>query len=244
MYNKKCPYKRKKRPQQTGFAVAGAKEKGGRTIGENMEKEKQEERIRALAEEMKAGGLKEMYQEVIWDVIPQINEVNRRLSQECGRPVMDNITWRVKTPESIVNKLERKGREVSLACAMETLNDLAGIRVVCFFQDDVYRMAKAIRKIPGLRILKVKNYIAKPKASGYRSIHVIAQVLHHEEQIRVEIQVRSVAMNYWAILDHQLCYKNEKKDAARLKKELKACAVDIAEIDKRFLKLRKQIEKL
>ncbi len=209
-----------------------------------MGKENQEEKIRRMETEMKACQVREMCQEVIWDVIPQINEVNRMLSEECGRLVMDNITWRVKTPESIVHKLERKGREVSLACAMETLNDLAGIRVVCSFQDDVYRMAKAIRKIPGLRILKVKNYIAKPKASGYRSIHVIAQVLYHEERIRVEIQVRSVAMNYWAILDHQLCYKNEKKETARLKKELKDCAIAIAEIDKRFLKLRKEIEKL
>ena len=73
---------------------------------------------------------------------------------------------------------------------------------------------------------------------------MIGEVLHNEETVRVEIQVRSVAMNYWAILDHQLFYKNEKKDTEKLRRELKACAIDIAEIDKRFLKLRKQIEKL
>ena len=73
---------------------------------------------------------------------------------------------------------------------------------------------------------------------------MIGEVLHNEETVRVEIQVRSVAMNYWAILDHQLFYKNEKKDTGKLRRELKACAIDIAEIDKRFLKLRKQIEKL
>ena len=203
-----------------------------------------EQKKRKLEQELNESGLKAVYAEVIWDIIPEINEVSRRISAECGRQVMDNITWRIKTPESIAYKLKRKNREISLDCALETLNDLAGIRVVCPFQDDVYRMAKAIRKIRSLKVIKVKNYISHPKASGYRSIHVIGEVLHNEEKVRLEIQVRSVAMNYWAILDHQLFYKNEKRDTEKLRRELKACAIDIAEIDKRFLKLRKQIEKL
>ena len=203
-----------------------------------------EQKKRKLEQELNESGLKAVYAEVIWDIIPEINEVSRRISAECGRQVMDNITWRIKTPESIAYKLKRKNREISLDCALETLNDLAGIRVVCPFQDDVYRMAKAIRKIRSLKVIKVKNYISHPKASGYRSIHVFGEVLHNEEKVRLEIQVRSVAMNYWAILDHQLFYKNEKKDTEKLRRELKACAIDIAEIDKRFLKLRKQIEKL
>lgn len=188
--------------------------------------------------------LHQICSEIIWDVIPEINEINQRLSRECGHQVMENMTWRVKSPDSIACKLKRKNREISLECALETLNDLAGIRVICSFQDDVYRMAKAIRKIPGLKIVKIKNYITHPKPSGYRSIHIIIEVLHNEENVRMEIQVRSVAMNYWAILDHQLCYKNEKKGTEKLRKELKSCAVAIAEIDKKFLKLRKQIEKL
>ena len=203
-----------------------------------------EQKKKQLEQELNESGLKEVYGEVILDIIPEINEISRRISAECGRQVMDNISWRIKTPESIACKLRRKNREISLDCALETLNDMAGIRVVCPFQDDVYRMAKAIRKIKSLKVIKVKNYISHPKSSGYRSIHVIGEVLHNEETVRVEIQVRSVAMNYWAILDHQLCYKNEKKDTEKLRRELKACAIDIAEIDKRFLKLRKQIEKI
>lgn len=203
-----------------------------------------EEKKEALARELEESGLKKIYTEVIWDIIPEINEISQRLSMKMGRQVMDNISWRIKTAESIAHKLKRKKRELSLDCAVRTLNDMVGIRIVCPFQDDVYRMAKEIRKIPGLKTIKVKNYITRPKESGYRSIHVIAEVLRKEENVRVEIQIRSVAMNYWAILDHQLCYKNEKKGTDRLRKELKACAIDIAEIDKRFLKLRKQIEKL
>ena len=203
-----------------------------------------EQKRRQLEQELEESGLKKIYSEVIWDIIPEINEISQRLSMEYGRQIMDNISWRIKSPESIAFKLKRKNREISLECAVSTLNDMAGIRVVCPFQDDVYRMAKEIRRIPGLTIIKVKNYISHPKSSGYRSIHVIAEALHGEEKVRVEIQVRSVAMNYWAILDHQLCYKNERKETEKLRKELKACAIDIAEIDKRFLKLRKQIEKL
>ncbi len=203
-----------------------------------------EQKKKQIEQELEESGLKNIYSEVIWDIIPEINEVSRRISAECGRQVMDNVTWRIKSPESIANKLRRKNREISLDCALRTLNDMAGIRVVCPLQDDVYRMAKAIRKLPGLKVIKVKNYISHPKASGYRSIHVIVEALHNEETVRVEIQVRSVAMNYWAILDHQLCYKNERKETEKLRRELKACSIDIAEIDKRFLKLRKQIEKL
>ena len=83
-------------------------------------------------------------------------------------------------------------------------------------------------------MIKVKNYISHPKASGYRSIHVIGEVLHNEEKVRLEIQVRSVAMNYWAILDHQLFYKNEKKDTEKLRRELKACAIDMRRLTSVF----------
>lgn len=209
-----------------------------------MKEKRWEEKKTVLAKELEESGLKKIYTEAIWDIIPEINDISQRVSIKVGRQVMDNISWRIKTPESIANKLKRKNREISLDCAVRTLNDMAGIRVVCPFQDDVYRMAKEIRKMPGLKVIKVKNYIAHPKASGYRSIHIIVEVLRNEDTIRVEIQIRSVAMNYWAILDHQLCYKNEKKGTDKLRKELKDCAMEIAEIDKRFLKLRKQIEKL
>lgn len=196
---------------------------------------------------MEKCNLNKTYSDIIWDIIPELNEINRRLSIECGRQVMDNLTWRVKSPESIVKKLKRKNREISLECAVATLYDIAGIRVICSFQDDVYRMAKAIEELPGVHVVKMKNYIAHPKDSGYRSIHIILEVPYREEQKYVEIQIRSVAMNYWAILDHQLFYKNEKtdkKEIEKIRKELKSYAIAIAKIDKKFLKIRKRIEKL
>ena len=109
-------------------------------------------------------------------------------------------------------------------------------------------MTKEIRKIPEMKIKKVKDYIAHPKSSGYRSIHIIIELPYNEDQtIGLEIQVRSAAMNYWATLDHQLSYKHklgDPKETEKIRKELKSYAMDIAEIDKKFLKLRKKIDKL
>ncbi|MDO4491680.1 MAG: GTP pyrophosphokinase [Lachnospiraceae bacterium] len=200
-----------------------------------------EEQIRQQMEEQ---GLREQFTEVVDKLVEEIQKINIRLSKKCNRQIMDNIIWRIKSPDSIVRKLQRKGLDVSLECAKKSLNDLVGIRIICSFQDDVYRMAKAIKKMTDFKIVKEKNYIANPKASGYRSIHLIGSVQNGEGDITVEIQIRSVAMNYWAILDHQLCYKNEKKEVEFIRKELKDYAVAIAKIDKKFFKLRKMIEKL
>lgn len=166
------------------------------------------------------------------------------IEEQC-QLLIDEMMPQIKSPESIVEKLHRKNREVSLDKAVETLRDLAGIRVICSFQDDVYRVAGAIKNLPGYELVKEKNYINKPKASGYRSIHLILRPANTAYDINyIEIQVRSAAMNYWAILEYQLCYKNEKKGAERIRKELKECAIDIAKIDKKMLKLRKEIEKI
>jgi putative GTP pyrophosphokinase len=184
----------------------------------------------------------------IQPLLLEIQMIDQRLSGKIGRPIVEYTKWRIKSPESIAKKLKRKNRELSFVCAKNTLNDLVGIRVICSFYDDVFRVAKEIKKISGLKVIKVKDYISHPKASGYRSIHIIAELPYsHVDTIRLEIQVRSAAMNYWATLDHELGYKNEKasrEEAKKIKKELRKCAIDIAQIDMRFQKLRDRIEKL
>ena len=179
--------------------------------------------------------------------VKQMGSTGTKLQKEVAamEEAMKQHHIEEQCPESIVEKLHRKNREVSLDKAVETLRDLAGIRVICSFQDDVYRVAGAIKNLPGYELVKEKNYINKPKASGYRSIHLILRPANTAYDINyIEIQVRSAAMNYWAILEYQLCYKNEKKGAERIRKELKECAIDIAKIDKKMLKLRKEIEKI
>ena len=196
------------------------------STGTKLQKE-----VAAMEEAMKQHHIEEQCQLLIDEMMPQIKRLGRSLSGTYH--------------QSIVEKLHRKNREVSLDKAVETLRDLAGIRVICSFQDDVYRVAGAIKNLPGYELVKEKNYINKPKASGYRSIHLILRPANTAYDINyIEIQVRSAAMNYWAILEYQLCYKNEKKGAERIRKELKECAIDIAKIDKKMLKLRKEIEKI
>ena len=208
--------------------------------GTQLEKE-----VAAMEEAMKQHNIEENCQKLIDGLMPQIKDMERTLYGTYHRNIIEYSTSRIKTPESIVEKLHRKNREVSLNKAIETLRDLAGIRIICSFQDDVYRVAGAIKQLPGYELVKEKNYITKPKSSGYRSIHLILRPTKTTSNIKcIEVQVRSAAMNYWAILEHQLCYKNEKKGAERIRKELKECAIDIAKIDKKMLKLRKEIEKI
>ncbi len=191
-------------------------------------------------------GIVETCRGMINDIVPRLDAIKDGLAKKYGRPIVQYITARVKTPESTLNKLIQKKRAQTLERAMETFHDLAGIRVVCTFYDDVYRVVKAIRKIPELRVIKVKDYIAHPKPSGYRSIHIITEV-PLRGKIRMEIQVCSAAMNYWAMLDHELSYKlklGDSQELRRMEKELKSCSFEIKDIDKKFLEIRKQIERL
>ncbi|MCD8299964.1 MAG: GTP pyrophosphokinase [Clostridiales bacterium] len=190
--------------------------------------------------------LEDTCQAMIDAVMPSLDQIKEGMEKKYGRPVIQYITSRVKTPESTLNKLVRKGREETLEKAVETFQDLAGIRVVCTFYDDVYRVVRAIRKIPDIRIIKTRDYIATPKASGYRSIHIVSEV-PAVGKIKMEIQVCSAAMNYWAILDHELGYKLNMSDSPELKhiqKELRSFSFDIKDIDKKFLEIRKKIERL
>lgn len=180
-----------------------------------------------------------------------VAEYNKRFEQLHGRSAVDSVSSRIKSAESVAGKLERKGYEISYTNAVHRLNDLAGIRVVCSFRDDVYSMADYLMQCPKLKIVKVKDYIKKPKSSGYQSIHLIVDVDYplgwDGETVRVEIQIRTVAMNYWAKLDHQLCYKAGEKrsgEIAGIRQELRRYAEEIAKIDQKMLVLRKKIEAL
>lgn len=191
--------------------------------------------------------LNEVGNDIIQSLLPELQKIIDRLSKKKQRMIVEHIYWRVKSSESITNKLIRKKKEVSLNTAIQSLHDILAIRIVCPFQDDVYSVCKAITTQESLNIdiKNVKDFIAHPKSSGYRSIHIITTV-HNEKlgDIDLEIQIRSVAMNYWAILDHQLYYKNENKKTQELKEELRGYAIEIANIDKKFYKIRKQIEQL
>ena len=188
------------------------------------------------------------YQYAIDVMLAKLHMIDADLTEKNDRPLIRNLCSRIKTTDSVVKKLERKGREVTFETAVKTLNDIAGVRVVCYFSDDIYQIADAIRRQKDFAIIKEKNYIKKPKKSGYQSLHLIVEVpvvyLDKTIPVRVEVQIRSVAMDYWAQLDTQMCYKKSAGGVEAVEKATKQYADVIAGVDKKMLELRKKIEKM
>ena len=188
------------------------------------------------------------YQYAIDVMLTRLRMIDADLTEKNERPLIRNLCSRIKTAESIVKKLERKEREVTFETAVNTLNDIAGVRVVCYFADDIYQIADAVRRQKDFTIVKEKNYTRKPKKSGYQSLHLILEIaipFQKENQwIKLELQLRTAAMDYWANLDHQLRYKRGQKQAAVINEELQQCASVITQLDQKMLDIRKKIDKI
>lgn len=178
----------------------------------------------------------------------KLQMIQDELSEEYGRMIVSNICSRIKTADSICKKLQKKGYKCTFAEATEKLNDMIGVRVTCFFEDDIYEIVKRISAHEDVTVVKEKDYIQKPKSNGYHSFHLIVEVPVYSdagcEWKRVEIQFRTVAMDFWAQLDYQLCYKREISGAQGedIQKELKKYAEEIARMDKNMMRIRKEIE--
>ena len=193
-------------------------------------------------------GLMTRYDCAIREVRTKFEVLNEELSYKAGRNPIESITSRVKKPVSIVGKLKRLGKPVTIDAISEYLNDVAGIRVVCSFIDDIYKVAEMLAGQDDITVLQIKDYIRKPKPNGYRSYHMIVEVpvffSEGKQMMRVEIQLRTVAMDFWASLEHQMNYKKESADRPEIAAELKSCAETIAATDARMLGIRKRIESL
>lgn len=176
----------------------------------------------------------------------KLKMINIKLEQKYARAVIRNIDSRIKSYDSIKKKLERKGCEVSKAAAAEKLNDIAGIRAVCFFVDDVYEIAAHLKKQEDLKLLKEKDYIKKPKKNGYQSLHLIMQVPFFEGEkctyIKIEVQLRTAIMDSWAELDNQLCYKKDFLNTEYAEEELREYSALVVKMDQQMLHLRRQIK--
>ena len=176
----------------------------------------------------------------------KIKIIGEQLEHKYNREVIQNVSQRIKTPESIYAKMIRKGLKPDFSVAKEKLNDLIGIRIVCLFVDDVYEIAEMLKNQKDLTLIKEKDYIAKPKKSGYMSLHLIMKVPvcidNKIETKTVEIQIRTTGMDFWSVLEYQLLYKKNVKGADKIGKELKGYSDEIASLDRKMLKLRKRIE--
>lgn len=158
---------------------------------------------------------------------------------------IEHIKSRIKTPESIVKKLKRHGYESTIDNMVKHINDIAGIRVICSFTSDIYRIAEMIGEQKDIRVIGVKDYITYPKASGYKSYHMIITVpVYLSDRIvdtKVEIQIRTVAMDFWASLEHKIHYKFEGDAPEHIRNELVECARMVSDLDARMLSLNDEI---
>ena len=189
-----------------------------------------------------------MYGCALREVQTKLEVLNDELSVRYNRNPIEFIKTRVKKPLSIVNKLQRRGLEVSIESMVENLNDVAGIRVICYFLDDIYDVARWLSSQDDLRLLQVKDYIKNPTPTGYRSLHLIVEVpvffSKGRQMMRVEVQIRTIAMDFWASVDHQLKYKQNIEDVENtdeLSAELKECADIIAQTDARMQAIKNKI---
>ena len=159
---------------------------------------------------------------------------------------IEHIKSRIKSSESIVKKLRRNGYESTIENMVEHVNDIAGIRVICSFSSDIYRIAEMLSNQNDIKVLAIKDYIKNPKPSGYKSYHMLVTVpIYLSDRIvhaKVEIQIRTVAMDFWASLEHKINYKFEGKVPQYIKDELVECAHMISEVDGRMLNLNEQIQ--
>lgn len=184
------------------------------------------------------------YKCAIMEIETKFNVLNAEYSLEYDRNPISSIKTRLKSPESIREKLERNDLPITTESIEEHLNDVAGIRVICSFPEDVYALANALLRQDDIMLIKKKDYIKNPKPNGYRSLHLIVAVpifLSCEKRImKVEIQLRTIAMDFWASLEHQLRYKKDTEFTEEMMKELYECAHISAELDMRMDMLRKK----
>ncbi len=159
---------------------------------------------------------------------------------------IEHIKSRVKTPESIVKKLKKHGYESTIQNMVEYINDIAGIRVICSFTSDIYQIAEMIRNQSDIKVISIKDYIVNPKKSGYKSYHMLVTIpVYLSDRIvdtKVEIQIRTVAMDFWASLEHKINYKFEGNAPDHIRNELVECARMVAELDERMLSLNEEIQ--
>ncbi len=189
-----------------------------------------------------------MYNCAIREMRTKLEVLNDELSIHHQRNPIEFITSRVKKPMSIVEKLHRYGVPISVESVEENLNDVAGVRVICSFIDDIYTVADMLLHQDDITLVKEKDYIKCPKENGYRSLHLIVELpvffSNQKKNIRVEVQIRTIAMDFWASVDHQLKYKQDIDDVENIDElttELKECADIIAQTDTRMQAIKDKI---
>ncbi len=188
------------------------------------------------------------YHCAILEMRTKLEVLSTDMSVRYRRNPIEFIESRLKTPSSIARKLRKLGYEVSVENMQEHLSDIAGIRVLCAYIDDIYEIARMLARQKDVRIITVKDYIKNPKNNGYRSYHLIVEIPVNfsdcVQPVRCEIQIRTIAMDFWATLDHDMQYKKVVEDSDEIMRELKECADVIHQTDEKMMRLRERIHRI
>jgi len=209
-------------------------------------------------EVIKAGKLKDMaeqfrdlmmmYTAAVKEMQTKLEILNDEFQIKSQRNPIRYLKHRIKKPESIVEKLHRRGFPVSMESIVENLHDIAGIRVICGYGSDIYMIADMLLKQDDIRVILVKDYIENPKPNGYRSLHMVIEIpvffSDRKQYMKVEVQIRTTAMDFWASLEHQLRYKTDGNVPEEFSNQLRECAEIIHDTDKRMQSLHDQMRNL
>lgn len=189
-----------------------------------------------------------MYTCAMKEIQTKFDVLNTEFKVRYQRNPISSVSTRLKRTSSITEKLMKLNKPVTLESIEENIHDVAGIRVICSYIDDIYTIADALLKQDDITLVTRKDYIAEPKPNGYRSLHLIVKVpvffADQRRDMKVEVQIRTIAMDFWASLEHQLKYKQEINGQEQIIAQLKACAEVINATDAKMLDIRKQIEEM
>lgn len=188
------------------------------------------------------------YKAAIHEVRTKLEILDNEFQMKHSRNPIHHMQSRTKSIQSMVEKLRRKNEDISIASAVENLTDIAGIRVVCYYIEDIYTIARLLTSQDDIKILKWRDYITEPKENGYRSLHIVVEVpvflSEGRTPVPVEVQIRTIAMDFWASLEHSLRYKALEQVPQDISDELLQAAKDITALDVKMQSIRKRVDQL
>ena len=188
-----------------------------------------------------------VYSAALKEVTTKLEILNSEFQMAHRYNPIEHISARIKSPESIAKKLRHQGRAITVENIVRYINDVAGIRIICSFTSDIYRISELIRKQSDVKVLKIKDYIENPKSNGYTSYHMIVTVPIFLSDMtidtKVEIQIRTIAMDFWASLEHKMYYKFEGNAPENIRRELKECADLVGFLDRKMMAINEEIKK-
>ena len=201
-----------------------------------------------LSEMKPFGDLMMYYRCAMMEVETKFKVLNEQFSTQYNRNPIESIKTRLKKPASIIEKIKRKNIGFSMKAIEENMFDIAGVRVICSFQEDIYFLASCLLGQDDVFLIEKKDYIANPKPNGYRSLHLIVETPiflgYQKKMMKVEVQLRTIAMDFWASLEHQLRYKSDVEIPEHMSDDLKKCADVIAETDQEMQRIAKELKVL